>query len=164
MADRDPQIGKGRNASAYEADYGAWVETQAALLREGRFDRLDLANLIDEVESLGKSDFHKFESAIKIVLLHLLKWDVQTDHRSRSWADSIEGHRRRVMRELESSPSYKARLDEAVIEAYHRARFKAHKETKLPMRTFPESCPYSWDDIMTRTVVFDADETMKSIT
>ena len=163
MADRDPQIGAGHNASAYEADYGAWVAAQAALLRAGRFDQLDLTNLIDEVESLGRSDFHKFESAIKIVLLHLLKWDIQTDHRSRSWADSIEGHRKRVVKELKDSPSYQSRTEEAVVEAYQRARLKAHEETKLPMRAFPESCPYSWDDIMARPVVFGADETMKSI-
>jgi len=162
VADRDPQLGAGHNGSAYEADYGAWVASQAALLRDGRFDQLDLHHLIDEVESLGRSDFHRFESAIKIVLLHLLKWDVQTDHRSRSWADSIEGHRRRIGKELEDSPSYRSRIDEAVKEAYGRARLKAHKETRLPMRAFPEQCPYSWDDIVARSVVFGADETMKS--
>ena len=161
MAERDPQIG-GRNESAYEADYGAWVATQADLLRAGRFDELDLENLIDEVESLGRSDFHHFESAIKIVLLHLLKWDIQRDHRTRSWAVSIDGHRKQVLRELRESPSYKARIDEAIEQAYHRARMKAYKETKLPFRTFPETCPYSWDDIMTRPVVWGEDEQMKS--
>lgn len=163
MADRDPQIATGRNASAYEADYGAWVSAQVELLRSRRLDELDLANLIDEVESLGRSDFHHFESAIKIVLLHLLKWDVQTDHRTRSWAVSIDGHRARILRELKDSPSYRLRIDEAIEHAYRRARLKAHKETKLPFRAFPETCPYSWDDIITRPIVFGEDEQMKSL-
>ena len=162
MADRDPQIGAGRNASAYEVDYGAWIAAQAALLREERFNELDLEHLTDEVESLGRSDFHRFESALKVVLLHLLKWDIQTDHRTRSWADSIDEHRQRVVHELEGSPSYKARVDEATLNAYRRARSKAHKETKLPRRSFPDTCPYSWDDIMTRPVVWADEEQMKS--
>ena len=162
VADRDPQIGKGHNLSDYEADYGAWIATQAMLLREGRFDELDLQNLIDEVESLGRSDFKGFESALKVVLLHLLKWDIQTDHRTRSWADSIEEHRQQVADELQRSPSYKSRIDEALPSADRRARHKAHKETRLPRRTFPETCPYSWSDIMERPVVWGDDEQMKS--
>lgn len=162
MAERDPQIGPGHNATAYEADYGAWVALQAELLRKGRFAELDLKHLIDEVESLGRSDFHHFESALKVVILHLLKWDVQTDHRTRSWASSIDAHRGQVLQELKESPSYKARIDEAIERAYGRAYLKAHKETKLPFRAFPETCPYSWDDIITRPVVWGEDEHMKS--
>ena len=162
MADRDPQIGPGHNYPAYDADYAAWLHAQIEALREGRFDRLDLANLIDEVKSLGNSDFLRFESALKVVLVHLLKWDIQTDHRTRSWADSIIEHRARVEDELDRSPSYRGRVDEALGRAYRRARAKAHKETKLPRRSFPEPCPYSWDDIMTRPIVWGEDEQMKS--
>ena len=162
MAEQDPRIERG-NYPAYEADYAAWLNAQVELLGAGRFAELDMANLIDEVESLGRSDFHRFESAIKVVLLHLLKWDVQTDHRTRSWAVSIDGHRRQVMQELKDSPSYKARIDEAIEGAYRRAKLKAHKETKLPFRAFAETCPYTWEDIISRPVVFDQDETMKSL-
>ena len=162
MADRDPQIRLGHNYPAYDADYAAWLAAQIQVLRDGKFDELDLANLIDEVGSLGNSDFLRFESAIKVVLVHLLKWDIQTDHRTRSWADSIAEHRARVGDELEKSPSYRARLDEAVARAYRRARHKAHKETKLPRHSFPETCPYTWDDIMVRPVVWGDDEQMKT--
>ena len=162
MAERDPQIGTGHNVSDYQADYGGWIALQVTLLREGRFGELDLHNLIDEVESLGRSDFHRFESALKVVLLHLLKWDIQTDHRTRSWADSIKEHRQQVADELARSPSYKARIDEALPGAYRRARSKAHKETRLPRRSFSETCPYSWTDIMERPVVWGDDEHMKS--
>ena len=163
MADRDPQIRPGHNYPAYDADYAAWLNAQIEALRDGRFDELDLANLVDEVGSLGNSDFLRFESAVKVVLVHLLRWDIQTDHRTRSWADSIAEHRARVGDELEKSPSYRARLDEAVTRAYRRARHKAHKETKLPRRSFPETCPYSWDDVIARPVVWGENEQMKSL-
>ena len=162
MADRDPRIGPGHNYPACDADYAAWLDAQIEALRDGRFERLDLANLIEEVRSLGNSDFLRFESSLKVLLLHLLKWDIQTDHRTRSWADSIAEHRARVDDELEKSPSYRTRIDEAITRAYRRARAKAHKETKLPRRGFPETCPYSWDDMMTRPVVWGEDEQMKS--
>lgn len=161
MAERDPDL-PGRNYPAYEMDYAAWLRAQTELLGAGRFQELDLPHLIDEVESLGRSDFAGFVSAIRVVLVHLLKWDIQTDHRTRSWADSITAHRDQIGWELTDSPSYKARTDEAVARAYAKARLKAHKETKLPLRSFPEACPYSWDDIVTRPIVWGEDETMKS--
>lgn len=162
MAERDLQIVARGNDVAYEADYGAWLSAQVELLGASRFAELDMPNLIDEVESLGRSDFHRFENAIKVVLLHLLKWDVQTDHRTRSWATSINGHRGQVLGELRDSPSYKARTDEAIERAYRRARLKAHKDTKPPFRTFPEMCPYTWDDIVLLPIVFDENFVMKS--
>ena len=162
MAERDPQVGPGHNYPAYDVDYAAWLAAQLEALRGGRFDRLDLEHLIDEVRGLGNSDFLRLESAIKVVLVHLLKWDIQTDHRTRSWADSITEHRARVQDELDRSPSYRARLDDAIGRAYRRARTKAHKETRLPRRVFPEACPYVWDDIMARPVVWGDDEQMKS--
>jgi len=162
VAERDPEIVAG-NYPAYDADYAAWLRAQIELLGARRFAELDLPRLVDEVESLGRSDFHRFESAIKVVLVHLLKWDIQTDHRTRSWADSIQEHRNRVRDELESSPSYAARTEEAIARGYRRARLKAHRETRMPLGSFPETCPYSWNDIMTRPVVWNPDEQMKSV-
>jgi Domain of unknown function DUF29 len=39
----------------YETDFYAWTQEQARLLRERRWDDLDLVNLVDEVESVGRS-------------------------------------------------------------------------------------------------------------
>ncbi len=150
MADRDPDIGSRANYPAYGEDYAAWLGAQIQLLGDRQFDQLDLDNLIDEVGSLGRSDFNAFVSAIRIVLMHMLKWDIQTDHRTRSWANSIEGHRDRVVQDLEDSPSYKSRINEAVRKAYRQARYEAAGETRLPLARFPKDCPFTFDDIMTR--------------
>lgn len=148
MAERDLSVR--RNYPAYEEDYAAWLEAQMSLMRNARFDELDLENLIDEVNDLGVSNYKSFVSAIRIVLLHMLKWDIQEDHRSRSWSDTIEEHQRRVLDELESSPSYRSRAEAAVTTAYRQARATAAAETRLPLRSFPETCPFSWEEIIRR--------------
>ncbi len=150
MGEYDPALHERRNYPAYLEDYGAWVLAQVELLRDGQLDELDLEHLIEEVEGLARSNFNAFKSAIRIVLIHMLKWDVQTSYRTRSWATSIDGHRLRVREELDESPSYKARIEEAMNKAYRRARYDAAKETRLPLSHFAELCPYTFDEIMTR--------------
>lgn len=150
MAERK-HIADLRNSSpSYEEDYAAWLDNQVALMRADRWSDLDKANLLDEVESLGRSEFDAFVSAIRVVLVHMLKWDYQEDYRSRSWATSIDGHRVRVEQALADNPSYKARIDEALRKAYRRAVYDAAGETHYPIRLFPNELPYSWDEIMSR--------------
>ena len=154
MADRDPGFGALANYPAYLDDYGAWIAAQAGLLRDGRYNDLDIEHLLEELESLAGSDFKAFVGAIRIVLIHMLKWDVQTDLRSASWATSIRSHREQMMDELEKSPSYKSRVGEAIQKAYRRARVVASDQTGLPIKTFPEVCPFSWDDIQARPFTY----------
>ena len=149
MAEQDPHLVV-RAKAAYERDWAGWLDRQLVLLREGRFEELDRANLIDEVASLGRSDFKAFTSAIEIVLLHMLKWDHQPTERVRGWVLSIDEHRDRIAEELQDSPSYRARTAEAVLRAFPHARRGAARETGLPLRTFPEQCPYDWDAIVLR--------------
>jgi hypothetical protein len=134
----------------YDEDYAAWLGEQVARMRAGHWTELDAANLIDEVESLGRSDFKGFVSAIEIVLVHMLKWDVQPERRGPSWVASIVEHRQRIADELEASPSYKARIDEAVLRAWRTARPAAAKETGLRLDAFPSENPFGWDDITQR--------------
>ena len=151
MAERDPQIRSRRTYPAYEADYSAWVLAQATLLQEGRFAELDVENLVDEVESLSRSDYAAFVSAIEIVLIQMLKWDVQPERRGPSWVASIVEHRRRIVRALKQSPSFRSRLEEAVEEAFETATARAAGETNLPLSDFPEQNPFDWEDITTRS-------------
>ena len=144
-----------RTGPAYEDDYAGWLQRQVGLMQAGNWQALDVINLIDEVESLGRSDFKSFVSAIEIVLIHMLKWDHQPERRSRSWLASIIEHRLRIVSELQDSPSYKARSTEAVDAAYRTARVRAAGESGLPFTTFPEACPFAWDTIMHREHTLD---------
>src|SRR5215212_7017040 len=77
----------------YGDDLYTWAIEQAAALRAGDLESLDLANLAEEIEDLGSEQLHKLTSAYRIVLTHVLKWDHQPERRSRSWATSINSQR-----------------------------------------------------------------------
>ena len=106
-----------------------WIDQAAQLLRQGRFDELDIENLIEEVEDLAKRDRRALCSNLEIVLLHLLKWEFQPEQRSGSWRGSIREHRRRIRRILKDSPSLKSYLEQEYPDCYAEARPQAADET-----------------------------------
>jgi Domain of unknown function DUF29 len=138
----------------YVEDPYTWSFEQAELLRAGRFDLVDAANLADEITSLAHYLADKLRSDLSRVLQHLLKWEYQPERRSRSWALSIEEHRRRVAEHLHDGPGLRAILSDLLLRAYADGRGFALRDTELPRATLPEQCPYSWDEIMTRPVAW----------
>ena len=142
----------------YESDYAAWAHHQAMLLRAGQLHLLDRAWIAEELDSLGKQEFQRLESAVRLILQHMLKWDYQPERRSRSWTVTISLQRDVANRQLEENPSLKPRQQEAATAAYRAARKAASGETDLPLKSFPETCPYDWDAIMSRPFVWPGDE------
>lgn len=157
MGEHDGKLARGRNYPAIEEDYAAWLQAQIALLRDRRFAELDVEHLADEVGDLGISEYKSFESAIFLVLFHMLKWDYQIERRSRSWRTTINTQRGAIIRGLKQSPSLKARKLEALEDSYQDARLKQETQTGVPAERLPDTCPYSWDDLMTRLHDFDPD-------
>ena len=136
--------------AAYERDFYSWLMEQARHLREGRFEALDCDNLAEEIESLGREQFNKLVSALRVLLVHILKWDHQPSLRSRSWILSIQEQRLEIADVLSDNPGLKPRLGEAVTRAYRRARIEAAKETGLDDDAFPATCPYAFDELTSR--------------
>src|SRR5215207_1431941 len=135
--------GPGRQAR-YERDLYTWAIEQAALLRAGRIAEADVRNIAEELDDVGNEQYEKLESALRVVLLHLLKWDHQPSRRSRSWRASILVQRNHMQRILRKNPGLKSLLEEAVNTAYSDARIEAGAQTRLGERKFPNRCPYSW--------------------
>ncbi len=127
----------------YEQDYYQWLTQTTKLLKEKKFTQLDLENLIEEIESLGKSEKRAIESNLIVVILHLLKWRYQPQKHSNSWKSSIREHRRRIQRLLTDSPSLKNYLAEIFATCYLAAKKQASDETGLSVVAFPEECPFS---------------------
>ena len=128
----------------YELDGYGWAMAQARLLRERRFDELDVENIAEEVESVGKSEQKAAESNLKVALIHHLKWEYQPERRGPSWVRSIREHLRRFDRLMAKNPSLKPHLGEMMEEAYLEARFEAGEETGLGEEAFPLAPP-SWE-------------------
>jgi hypothetical protein len=135
----------------YERDFYSWLMEQARHLREGRFEALDCDNLAEEIESLGREQFNKLVSALRVLMAHVLKWDHQPSLRSRSWILSIQEQRLEIADVLSDNPSLKPRIDEALARAYRRARIEAAKETGSDEDSFPATCPYAFDELISRT-------------
>jgi hypothetical protein len=146
MARADP-VTKER-PSLYERDFYLWLEQQAGLLREGRLSELDVANLLEEIESMGRKDKKAIKSNLVIVLLHLLKHEFQPKRRSRSWLDSILEHRQRLRDDLAESPSLRGHLETVYPDAYADARARAITQTGLSERAVPRTSPYTLEEVL----------------
>ncbi|WP_375409942.1 DUF29 domain-containing protein [uncultured Methylobacterium sp.] len=140
----------------YEDDLFTWVQEQVALLRAGAVDALDLDNIAEELSDVGNAQYSQLESALRVLLMHMLKWDQQPEKRTPSWIFSIREQRRRYARLLKKNPGLQSSLDEARDAAYPNARDWASDECHLPVDEFPPECPYEWDDILHRPFDFDS--------
>jgi hypothetical protein len=136
--------------AAYEHDFYSWSLEQARLVREGSWDAVDRAHVAEEIESLGREQFNKLESALRVLMLHMLKWDHQPPLRSRSWLLSIETQRLELADVIADNPGLKPRIPEAMARGYRKARLEAAREIGIETDSFPETCSYTWEDIVSR--------------
>jgi hypothetical protein len=135
-------------SETYDRDFYAWANEQAALLRAGRLGEADIAHIAEEIESMGKTEKRELVSRLKVLLLHLLKWQYQPGLRGASWEASISVQRNDLDDHLADNPSLKALLPEAIERAYRGAVLAAKAETGLPGSTFPSLCPWSFAQMM----------------
>jgi Domain of unknown function DUF29 len=132
------------NAELYEQDFYAWCLTTATLIREGKWHDVDPEALAEEVESLGKSQHRELASRLDVLVMHLLKWCYQPEKRQEghSWRSTIRTQRRELRRLLQQNPSLEPLVSIVIADGYADARLEASDETRLPLATFPESCPW----------------------
>ena len=140
----------GTKDTLYAQDFYAWTQEQAALLREGAVQELDLHHLAEEIESLGKSDRRALGSHLRNLVMHLLKWHYQPDKRLRgqSWQRTILEQRRRIDRLLQQNPSLRPTLPALIEDSYAYIRKRTSLETRLPLTTFPDMCPWGMSQIL----------------
>jgi predicted DNA-binding ribbon-helix-helix protein len=152
-APRGKRAAKTRHEFArYDRDLYSWAVEQAALLRAGRIAEADVLNIAEEIDDVGNEQYRRLQSALRVILLHLLKWDHQPTRRSRSWWSSITVQRNHVRRALDKNPGLKPQIGLAVTEAYQDARVQASAQTRIEYRRLPERCPYSFEQIMERPI------------
>ena len=118
---------------------------QAALLRAGRFGAADIANIAEEIESMGRGEKRELVDRLAILMAHLLKWQFQPGSRGPSSSSNIREQRIRLRSHLKDNPSLKGKLDDAFAEAYELAVIGAARETGLPETEFPKTAPYRFE-------------------
>ncbi|MGI0480336.1 DUF29 domain-containing protein [Geminocystis sp. CENA526] len=135
----------------YDRDFNQWLEITANLLKEKKFTELDLANLIIEIEAMGKSNQRELKNRLVVLIMHLLKWKYQPKKRTNSWVKTINEQRRQLLFLLEDNPSLNHKIEDIINQYYYLARKEASQETKLNLAIFPQDNPF------TLSQVFDSD-------
>lgn len=139
---------KADSQTLYETDFRQWIETTLEKLRDQDYAHVDWENLIEEIEDMGRSERRSLKSNLIVVLVHLLKWQFQPECRSGSWEGNIVEPRRRIREALDDSPSLQTYLDSIFENCYPQAVKQAKAETRLPLETFPQQCPYELAEIL----------------
>ena len=130
----------------YEQDFYGWTQEQSRLLRTGQWQLIDIQNLAEEIEDMGRAEKRELESRLEVLLMHLLKWQFQPSLRSRSWQLTIKEQRLRLQRHLKQNPSLKSAIHDLLADVYQLAVVGAQRETGLDI--FPDVCPYDFEQVM----------------
>ncbi len=130
----------------YDRDFHQWTQAMAEALRSRDWTGVDVENLIEEVESLGRQQRQELRNRLGILLGHLLKWQYQPMLRSKSWRLTLREQRAQIRFLLKDNPSLKPYLEEAIDEGYTLGQLLVAKETPLEIEDLPEVCPYGLDD------------------
>jgi hypothetical protein len=141
-----------QTTTLYEQDFYAWTLQQAEHLRSGRWELVDVENLVDEIESLGKQQRQELRNRLGILLGHLLKWDYQPEARSRSWTGTIREQRREILDLLAENPSLKPYLPEAITKGFLKGRDLFERETLISLNSIPKTCPFSIEEIFEQPI------------
>ena len=135
----------------YDEDFYLWTESQAELLRKRQFDALDLDNLIEEVQALGRAEKSDVLNHASGIIEHLLKLQYsQAQEPRNTWRASVREHRRPLRRDL--TPRLRQILSTELPALYG----EIHKDTAALLRDYggdaaaealPITCPYRLDQI-----------------
>jgi len=141
----------------YETDFYGWTQEQAQLLQNSKWHNLDITNLVEELESLGKQQRQELKNRLGILIGHLLKWHYQPHLRSKSWRYTIQEQRLQILDLLAQNPSLKPHQAEATAQAYQLGLLLVGRETPLDPKELPSQCPYSFDQLLDRNFPVDID-------
>ena len=128
--------------SLYEYDYALWTDDIAAKLRAKDFENLDLDNLIEEIEALGRSERHELKSRLDVLLSHILKrLYVNLPHDYNGWERTIREQRKQIKRRLADSPSLNSYLGQIFDEVWLDALTEVQED--YPQVQFPKIWQFS---------------------
>jgi len=152
------ELGKGSNHSdikvspanldLYGTDFYQWTQVQAKLLSQGAWTNLDIGNLVEEIESLGKQQKQELRNRLGILIGHLLKWEYQPESRGKSCRATIWEQREQVIDILQENPSLKPYLEEAISKGFRQGISLVLRETPLDLDVLPPECLYTIAQIL----------------
>ena len=141
--------GDARAGASYDADFFQWTQTTAEMIRQGRLAEVDLEHVAEEIEDMGKRDRREVRSRFGVLIMHLLKWQIQPELRAGStWRSTIAEQRKQLRLVVEDSPSLRRILRDELPKLYKSAVTDAVEEAGLSDDRFPSVCPYTAEQIL----------------
>ncbi len=124
----------------YEQDFALWIEETVKQLKSGDLSQIDLENLIEEVESLGRRDKRELKSRLVTLFEHALKrCYVSLTECYRGWEVTIKRTQSKLKDILEDSPS----LHNFLVAICHKCYQEAVENMRIEYDSdFPDDCPF----------------------
>lgn len=139
------------NKTLYGQDFYLWIQTTIQHLQERNLEQLDIENLIEEIDSMGRSEKKELKTRLVVLIEHLLKlqyWIEEKDDNARGWRNTVVEQRRQITYTLADSPSLKAILNDVFLPCYQDAKKDTINKYQLPSNLFPEEPPFSLDQVL----------------
>lgn len=143
--------GTASSISLYDTDYQRWLEQTSAQLKAKDFSNLDLENLIEEIESLGRSDKRAISSYLLRLCEHVLKlkyWESERELCFSGWLLEINNFRSEIELILRDSPSLKPFISERFLSVYQKARKSMVKAIALPPNSIPQEPDFTLEQAL----------------
>lgn len=135
----------------YDIDDDEWLEQTINLLKNHQFQQLDLDNLIEELEDLGREKKNAVASLLEQIIRHLLLlqyWTTEAEYNAVHWQEEIYNFRTQLRRTI--TTNLRKYLEDELTSIYQDALgFVKIKTTNLV--TFPTECPYSLEQLLDRS-------------
>jgi len=132
-------------------EYDRWLESQVEILRHGHYEQLDVDNLIEELEALGRAEKSAVKSLVYQILLHLLLvdyWREESEYNKQHWLAEIDAFQLQLEDKLTANLT--KLIEEELLRLYAKASKNAARKSRLSTERFPSLCPYSIEDIKSR--------------
>ncbi|MEY3401972.1 MAG: DUF29 domain-containing protein [Dolichospermum sp.] len=139
------------NKTLYDQDFYLWIQTTIQHLQERNLEQLDIENLIEEIDSMGRSEKKELKTRLVVLIEHLLKlqyWIEEKDDNARGWRNTVVEQRRQITYTLADSPSLKAILNDVFLPCYQDAKKDTINKYQLPSNLFPEEPPFSLAQVL----------------
>jgi len=131
----------------YESDYDLWLTEIVQLLKNRDLEKLDYENLIEELETLGRSEKNAVKSLLLQIIVHLMLyefWQSEKERNANHWAAEIITFR--VQLEDKLTTNLKNYLADELPKIYQNALLIVQKKTQL--NSLPKNCPYSLEKLL----------------
>ena len=129
----------------YNKDFYAWTVEVTKLLRQRKFDKVDIHRVADIIETAGKNEKEEALGHLSLLMAYLLKELIKFKNDSMT---HIKNLRKELLNLLAGSPSLKLRLQEKFGEAYEKAVMIVAEELGIVDHDFPKYCPFSLEDCL----------------